>query len=99
MFKLAWKNIFRNKRRSLLSASAIFFAVLFVASMLSLYEAMVNDMKENTINHFLSKHDSSAEPYPTPWLSPQSQGFHPYVETTSATREIPCEKRQQEDSR
>jgi len=51
MFKLAWKNIFRNKRRSLLSASAIFFAVLFVASMLSLYEAMVNDMKENTINH------------------------------------------------
>lgn len=63
MFKLAWKNIFRNKRRSLLSASAIFFAVLFVASMLSLYEAMVNDMKENTINHQLGNINVKTKKY------------------------------------
>lgn len=53
MFKLAWKNILRNKRRSILSASAIFFAVVFVSSMLSLYEAMIKDMSDNAINHQL----------------------------------------------
>ncbi len=63
MLKLAWKNIFRNKRRSLLSASAIFFAVLFVASMLSLYEAMVNDMRENTINHQLGNINVKTKKY------------------------------------
>lgn len=53
MFKLAWKNILRNKRRSLLSASAIFIAVILVSAMLSLYESMISDMKNNIINHQL----------------------------------------------
>lgn len=53
MFKLAWKNILRNKRRSILSASAIFLAVIFVSAMLSLYEGMIKDMQDNIINHQL----------------------------------------------
>ncbi|MCY1152713.1 MAG: FtsX-like permease family protein [Sphaerochaetaceae bacterium] len=53
MFKLAWKNILRNKRRSILSASAIFLAVVFVSAMLSLYQGMIMDMQENIINHQL----------------------------------------------
>lgn len=63
MFKLAWKNIFRNKRRSILSASAIFFAVLFVSTMLSLYEAMIMDMKDNTINHQLGNINIKSKKY------------------------------------
>ncbi len=53
MFKLAWKNILRNKRRSILSASAIFLAVVFVSAMLSLYQGMIVDMQDNVINHQL----------------------------------------------
>ncbi|MGD1821323.1 MAG: ABC transporter permease [Pleomorphochaeta sp.] len=63
MFKLAWKNIFRNKRRSILSASAIFFAVVFVGAMLSLYEAMIMDMKNNTINHQLGNINVKTKKY------------------------------------
>ncbi len=63
MFKLAWKNIFRNKRRSILSASAIFFAVVFVSSMLSLYEAMIMDMQKNTINHQLGNINIKTKKY------------------------------------
>jgi len=53
MFKLAWKNILRNKRRSILSASAIFLAIIMVSAMLSLYEGMIDDMRQNTIDHQL----------------------------------------------
>lgn len=63
MFKLAWKNIFRNKRRSLLSASAIFIAVIFICSMLSLYEAMIKDMKDNAINHQLGNINVKTKKY------------------------------------
>lgn len=63
MFKLAWKNILRNKRRSILSASAIFFAVVFVSSMLSLYEAMIKDMSDNAINHQLGNINVKTQKY------------------------------------
>ena len=63
MFKLAWKNILRNKRRSILSASAIFLAVVFVAAMLSLYEGMIQDMKNNVINHQLGNLNIKTKQY------------------------------------
>jgi len=47
IFSLAYKNISRNRRRSLLSFSAIALTVMVVAIMESYTRGIVNDMKKN----------------------------------------------------
>lgn len=51
MLKLAWKNINRNLKRSILSGLTIFIATLMVCLMLSLEYGFIDSMKNNTINH------------------------------------------------
>lgn len=51
MFKLALKNISRNKRRTFLSALTIFIATIAVIAFLSMENGMIQDMKNNAINH------------------------------------------------
>jgi putative ABC transport system permease protein len=51
MFKLALKNISRNKRRTFLSALTIFIATIAVIAFLSMENGMINDMRDNAINH------------------------------------------------
>ena len=47
--KLAWRNIWRNRRRSLITMASVFFAVFFCAVMTSYTEGMWNKMIENTL--------------------------------------------------
>lgn len=51
MFKLALKNISRNKRRTFLSALTIFIATIAVIAFLALEYGMIEDMRDNAINH------------------------------------------------
>jgi ABC-type lipoprotein release transport system permease subunit len=49
MFKLSWRNIWRNKRRSIITIASVFFAVFFCTAMLSINEGIWDKMIENTL--------------------------------------------------
>ena len=51
LYKIAVRNIFRNKRRSLLSASAIAVAGITIVFLFGLLEGMINDMEENIFTY------------------------------------------------
>jgi ABC-type lipoprotein release transport system permease subunit len=49
MIKLAWRNIWRNPRRSLITMASVFFAVFFSTVMSSMTEGVWEKMIENTL--------------------------------------------------
>jgi ABC-type lipoprotein release transport system permease subunit len=51
--KLAWKNIWRNRRRTVITISAIAFAVLFAVGMRSMQQGMEEQMLESIVNNNL----------------------------------------------
>ena len=51
--KLAWKNIWRNRRRTFITISAIAFAVLFAVGMRSMQQGMEEQMLESIVNNNL----------------------------------------------
>lgn len=53
LLKLAWRNIFRNKRRSILTVSSIIFAVLFAVFMRSLQQGSYGNMIKNIVGSYM----------------------------------------------
>lgn len=50
--QLAWRNIFRNKRRTLISVASILFAVFFACLMRSLQKGVYENMIENAVGFY-----------------------------------------------
>ncbi len=53
LLTMAYRNIFRNKRRSLLSGFAILIATMSIVLLFGLIDGMKDDMKENLIDFYL----------------------------------------------
>ncbi|MBR9922383.1 MAG: ABC transporter permease [Bacteroidetes bacterium] len=52
IFKIAWRNIWRNKRRTLITAGSIFFAVLLSVVMMSIQKGAWDKMVDNVVNFY-----------------------------------------------
>ena len=52
LFKLSWRNIWRNRRRTLITAASIFFAVLFSIFMNSIQKGAWVRMMDNVVNFY-----------------------------------------------
>lgn len=51
-FKIAWRNLWRNKRRTLITAASIFFGVLFSAYMSSMQEGSYENMVRSIVQFY-----------------------------------------------
>ncbi len=52
ILKLAWRNIWRNRRRTLITAGSIFFAVLLSAFMDAIQQGAWDRMLDNIVNYY-----------------------------------------------
>ena len=63
LLKLAWRNIWRNKRRTLITAASVFFAVFFAACMSCIQRGTWNHMLDNVVNYYFGYVQVHADGY------------------------------------
>lgn len=52
MYKLAWRNLWRNRRRTLITTASIFFAIMLAICMRALQEGSYDKMIENVVSFY-----------------------------------------------
>ncbi|MCB0506568.1 MAG: ABC transporter permease, partial [Cyclobacteriaceae bacterium] len=52
MIRMAWRNIWRNKRRSFITLSSIAFAVFFSTLMMSVQKGSLDQMIDNSVKFY-----------------------------------------------
>ena len=52
IIKIAWRNLWRNSRRTLITAASIFFGVFFAISMSSLQQGSLENMVDNMVRFY-----------------------------------------------
>ncbi len=52
LFRLAWRNIWRNKRRTLITAASVFFAVFLASSLACIQKGTWDHMLDNVVNYY-----------------------------------------------
>ncbi len=79
--KLAWRNLWRNKRRTLISISSVAFAVLFAAVLQSFQKGTWDHMIDNVVRYYLG------------YVQVHKKGFwdDQTLENSMAVEEIPAE--------
>ena len=50
LLTLAWRNIWRNKRRTLITIASVAFAVFFAVAMQSIQKGVWDHMLDNVVN-------------------------------------------------
>ena len=75
--RLAWRNIWRNKRRTLISASSVAFAVLFAISTSSLQKGGWDRMLNNVVHFYFGYGQVHAAGYWEEQTIDRSMAYHP----------------------
>lgn len=63
LLKLAWRNIWRNKRRTLITLASVFFAVILSTLMMSIKEGMYDKMIEGMVGAYTGYAQVHADGY------------------------------------
>ncbi len=64
IIKIAWRNLWRNKRRTLITVSSIFFGVIFSALMGSMQEGSYDKMIDNVVRFYAGHAQIQHHQYP-----------------------------------
>jgi putative ABC transport system permease protein len=86
IFKMAWRNIWRNRRRTLITAASILFAVFFAACMEALQKGAWNHMISNVVNFYFGYAQVHSNGY---WDEQTIDKAFAWNEETQAIADIP----------